>query len=230
MHGPFVTKYHFALLDNPTGVVLTIGTSLSAMIFVTECTPDTFLVPGVQTPNYEGLLSRFFIPSIEPTEFPTWTWNPIMRKFTPTKTTTLTDRLVAKSALAEGKRVVFEKMVSNLNFARAKIASVVWLQERIYAAKKIQAQAYKDSGYAERLDADFSYVEQYADYAGISLHQAADDILLKAEFATDILSKTELVRLRHFNILKAAKSPDQLPKILEEFLRDCNISAPIEKE
>jgi hypothetical protein len=227
MHNPFLTRQYHALLDAPSGALLTVGTSFPAAVFLNECTPDTSWASQVQHPSYVESFALFFIASVKPEEYPRWSWDRKTRKFIKTPSELLGDALMDKSRLAESKRGIFEIMVTELNFARAQISTGVWFQETVYLAKRMQAAAFRDSGYDEDAVAEYPFVVQYADQAHISLREAADDILLKAKFDEGILAKTELLRLTHFNNLKKVRTLDELPPVHEAFIRDAYLNAKI---
>src|SRR3989344_9116463 len=197
------------------------------MVFLKECTQETFWASEVQHPNYEGSFGMFFIPSIKSEEYPKWTWDYTTRKFVKTKKELLNEQMFNKSMLAEGKRGIFEIITSNLNLARSKVMTGFWFQETVYLAKRMQAKAFKDSGYNEDFIVEYPYVMQYADIAHISMQQAAEDILLKAKFDEELLAKTELLRLKHLGRLKDAKDTNQLTSLREEFIRDSYLNAKI---
>lgn len=223
MRNPFLTRQCCALLDYPLGTVLTISTSVPAVIFLQQCTPDTLWASDVQSPNYTTSFKSFFIQSIEPEEYPKWTWDHKTRTFIKTREHLLTQHLMAKSKLAEGKRTLFEIMLNNINMSRLHLLKGTLFGDVIYMEKRRQAKVFKDSGYNEDFAIEFPYVVQYADVAQISLKQAAEDILLKAKFDEDVLSKTELFRLKYLKKLKEAVAPEQLIPLEEEFLSECYI-------
>jgi hypothetical protein len=105
-----------------------------------------------------------------------------------------------------------------LNVARSSVDCGVSMQESVYTTKRAQAQSFRASGYDESQPADFPYVLQYADYARISMKEAADRILLKAKLDEHTLAKTELLRLKYFDRVRAAKAPQDLKKVDEEFM------------
>ncbi len=220
VYNPFVTKYYCVLLDVSFGTVLTIGSNISAMIFLSECIPDTYFVPAVQYPNYEASFGLFFISSIKPKDYPTWTWSNKIRKFIKTNKEMLNDDIFTKSELANSKRRTFDIITNSVSQSRYKIMSGTSFQETVYLTKKQQAQTFKESGYDEKRAIEFPYVLQYADFADISLRQAAEDILLKSSFDDDILLKTELLRLKYLKKLKEETQIDKLSEISKDFEKD----------
>lgn len=228
MNNPYILQRYHVLLDYQTQVVLTVDTSVSAMIFLNECTPDTYCSFSVNFPNYsESFFKTFFLASLSPKDYPLWTWNGKKRLFEKTNPELVDRKLRSRSKLAESKREVIGHIINHLGHARHSLRSGIEFQETVYLVKRMQAQAFKASGYDENRIEDCHYVVQYADFAGISLRQAADDILLKAKFDDEILAKTELLRLRYFNKVKQAQDPEELPAIFEEFTRNCYINSRV---
>ncbi|MDP3758111.1 MAG: hypothetical protein Q8Q86_00170 [Candidatus Daviesbacteria bacterium] len=195
-----------------------------AISFLAECMPNTQARFSVNFPNYVNSFFgfvTFFFEDVDPEDYPKWTWDDLTRKFVKTKAGELSDELKTKSHLAEGKREVIKNIINNLNFVRSNNMTALNLQELIYADKRTQAQAFKDSGYNESVLIKYPYVEQYADFAKITPRLAADDILFKAEMHSQFIANTELLRLCYFNLVKKATTTGELKKILDEFLSDC---------
>jgi hypothetical protein len=215
---------HSALLDFNTNVVLAISPRVFAIEFLSECMPDTLHAAFVHYPNY--VHSAFFA-SLEPEDWPRLTWNMRERKFVDTEASLVTDQIRCRARLAAGKLDVIEGITDSLNIARYKLRTGVDLQDRVYLSKRSEAKKLRDSQYDEELIGDCPFVTQYADYADVSLKQAADDILLKAKFDEEMLVKTEMLRLRYFNLVRQANSPEQLSPIYTEFMRDCYVNARV---
>ncbi|MEX2013348.1 MAG: hypothetical protein WD897_00320 [Parcubacteria group bacterium] len=221
MKTSYVVQNYNVLLDT-TNVVLTVGTDVSAMVFLVECTPDTHYALSVNKPNYvDSFLWLFFFESVKPEDYPKWTWDNLTRKFVKTKAGVLNDELRAKSRLAEHKRAVIERIMTNLSITRFRSRTGVYGQEWVYADKKAEAQAFRASGYDENILVECPYVAQYADYAKISLRQAADDILFNVKLDKHNIANTELLRLRYFNLVKKATSSEELNTIVDGFMSDC---------
>jgi len=227
MQKPYFPRSYYVLLDSSTSILLTIGSNHSSIAFLNECMPDTIAKSAVEYPNYTGFFSRLFLARIKPKDYPKWTWDNKNRKFIKTNKNLISRSILDKSRVAESKRDIISKIMIHLTNARNKVGIGVAFQETVYLTKKMQAQEFKNFGYAEDLIMDFPYVLQYADYAKLSLKQAADDILFKAKLDEGLLAKTELLRLTYFNKVKKATDPDQLPAVYEEFIRDCYVTPPV---
>lgn len=206
-----------ALIDVGTNALLAIDGSTAALAYVTECIPDTAYIRDVSFPG-----ARFVAKIFHRTDdLPAWTWDRQKRRFVPTKREVQTASLLEKSRLARAKLTTIETMLKHINRIRFKVASGLLLQESIYERKRDEAARFKASGYEEARIAEFPYVLQYAEFAGIDFRQAADEILLKARIAHDALAKTELLRLRNFKKVKDAKDPADLPALLDAFYSEC---------
>lgn len=223
MKKPYLLRTYYALLDSPTRILLTISSAPSPIAFLNECIPDTISRSAVEYPNYMGLFSRFYLASIWSKDYPKWTWDTKSRKFIKTNKSLISRSILEKSRLAESKRNIISKIMNSLTNVRNKVGTGVAFQEAVYLTKRMQAHGFKESGYAEELIMKYPYVLQYADYAKLSLKQAADDILFKAKLDDGLLAKTELMRLTYFNKVRKATDPNQLPAIYEKFIRDCYV-------
>lgn len=213
-----------ALVDSSTNVVLAVSSHVSAIVFLNEFMPDTGHATRVHYPNYPDSL---FIASCSPEECPEWTWDRITRTFKTTRPSLINESLRTRARLANAKLNAVSKVITSLSEARYKVRTGIEFQETVYLTKKWQAQRFKDLGYNENSIMEYPYVLQYADFAGITLKQAADDILFKASLDDQHLANTELLRLRYFNKIRDATKPEQLPPIMEEFKRDCFINAKV---
>lgn len=221
------TRYN-ALLDCPSGAILTLSPIVGDLVILGKSMPDTRISEYINFPNYISFWSNIFFENLfKINDYPQWSWDNEKRKLIKTKRHVLTKKLLTKSLLAESKRKYISNIILYLNIARRDLFSGIDFQDFVYSTKKEQAQTFKDSGYNEDLIMQCPYVMQYADFANISLKQAAEDIIIKAKFDDDILYKTELLRLKYFDKIKKATTPEQLPSIFEEFIRDCFVNAQI---
>jgi hypothetical protein len=207
-----------ALLDYATDAVLVISPYVSSIVFLTECMLDTRHAVAVQHPNYTKSL---FLTSLDPEAYPKWRWDRQSREFVETRPDVLTEDLIARSRLAVRKVRVMSQIVFHINAARLELRTGVDFQETVYLTKAMQAQRLKAANYSEDLVMESPFIVQYADFAGISLEQAVEDILLKAKIDEQHLARSELLRLVYFNRLKSATSPEQVNGICDEFMREC---------
>jgi hypothetical protein len=207
-----------ALIDTSTHVLLTLSSNVPVILFLNECMPDTLYVFGVNYPKYQH---SFPLSSANPDTYPEWAWDHKSRTFSSAHTDVRAEYLRKRSVLATKKRDTISDIMRNLNSARYPVWTGVVFQDTVYMTKKIQAQAFKDAGYPEDSILEYPYVMQYADFANISVQQAADDIIFKAQLDDDLLFKTEMLRLKYFNRVKEISDVKMLPIVLDEFLREC---------
>lgn len=210
-----------ALLDTATHSVLALSPRIAGVVLLHECTPDTTHATLVHYPNYT---QSCFLNGIPPEQNPEWCWNRHTRYFERTQPRLVTDDLRAQARLATAKLDVYAKIVDGINVARYKVRTGCDFQELIYLQKRTQAQRLKDSGCDPDIALQCPLVLQYAEYTGDSLQQAVDDILFKSKMDDEVLAKTELLRLRYFNRIKAAKSADELQSTYGEFLAECFVN------
>lgn len=214
--------YH-VLLDTHTNTVLAVGKNEAVMVFLRECTPDTHCSFSVNMPNYtkRKVFSSgdFFLTSEEPDSLPRWKWYGKKRVFLRLKPEVVNTNLVTRARLACAKNRVIEQIMREISYARLDITTGVALQETIYQDKRMQAKAFRDSGYNESQVMKYPYIFQYADFSGTSFRQAADDILLKSRLDDAILMKTEATRLEYFDKVKKAQTERDLQAILNDFQR-----------
>ena len=203
-----------ALLEYGTNILLALSTRDPGILFLHECIPDSLRVYAVNYPQY---MKSFFGSSLNPSQYPEWQWNSKTRALEKTPANLLTPARAALSRLAMAKLEAWKTVSASIHRARAEFAMGIVFQETIYLAKKIQAQAFKDSNYDEDRILEYPYVLQYADYVNIPFKQAADDILFKAKLADEGLAKTELLRLTYFNAIKSAPSVEDLQRVLKKF-------------
>ncbi len=212
----------FILTDVGSGAVLTMGRSEGPVVFLQQTIPDTKISSWANYPHYP-----YYFPLAQsaPTDYPRWTYTKD-RMLVPTHAGVLTDRLSALSQLATAKHTVLAKMFHNINGVRSKRAAVT-LQEFVYLKKQLEAERFRASGYDEKDILSYPYLLQYADFAQMSLRAAADETLLKAKLEDNELAKTEFLRLKYFDKVKNAQTPEELPAIREEFDRELYINAII---
>lgn len=231
METPYQVKYYDALLDYTTWSVMTISTNPAVILFLNECTDETRHIRAVNHPNYTNtkslFLAPFFLTSAKPENYPKWTWDATTRLFSKTNTKLMNKNLLERSRFADHKKFVIEKIIININKSRLSSRIIISSQEIVYWAKKTQAKAFKNSDYDDALIGQCPYILQYADYAGISLQEAADDILFKAKLDDDKLEKTELLRIKYFNKVRKATSSEELTAIWEEFKLECRVNAQV---
>lgn len=211
------------LIDASTYAVLAAGTNVAAINFLSECTMDTFHFQDAGNPHYSGNLPLTTIDG----SLAHWSWGPVSRKFTHTHKDVLTDSLRDRSRLAMEKMNAVTTMMLYISRSRSVVRNGVEMQEIVYVAKAQQAHDFKSTEYDERQIMDYPYVFQYADFAGFTYKEAADEIILRAKLDQDILVKTELIRMTYFDRLKKISDPKDVQALLDSFYREAFVNAQI---
>jgi hypothetical protein len=205
---------HSVVVDAGTNTLVAIGTHIPAMVFLRDCLLDTIYDVGVVAPEV------LKIKAAAPRTYPEWSWDMRTRAFSRTNPAIITDGMRERAVLAAKKGEIITRASYLINRARDKVNMGLLFQETIYAAKQRQAQALKDAAYNEAHAAAVPYVVQYADDSGMSLQDAADDILFQSQLFHEHLEKTEKVRLALFRKIKRAKTTWELDQIMERFQKD----------
>jgi len=211
-----------ALVDTASGVLLTLSDHVSAIVLLHECTPESNHATYVNSKYTSG----FPLATIDPNEYPQWTWDRSMRMFGPTRSDVLNDDLRQRSHLATEKSLAFSTIMYSIGRARYPVRSGIEFQGDIYRLKKEEALAFKKIGDESRLS-EFPFLLQYADFSGLSGEAAADEILLKAKLDEQILLKTEGLRLVYLNKIKAAQNSSDIASAMDAFRRERVINALI---
>jgi hypothetical protein len=202
-----------ALVDVTTEALLFLTPQTPVVVFLSKTMPEVEHLYCVNYPNY---LQKFELAELPPERWPEWSWESTKRAFEPTVKDLLTERLLLCSKLIIKKAQAAVEVMRLTSMARYPVLNGVLMQEVVYAAKKTQAQRYKDAGYPDD-ELDYPYVIQYADFAGLTMRAAADEILLKASFADDLLQKTEWLRMKYFNRIKDVRDVEEAGRIVMEF-------------
>jgi len=204
---------------------------MAAIVFLQEVFPDTGYVSAADEPHYRKprLFSRKRLPidGLPPESLPLWRWDKPSRRIVRSPEHIVTPAIREKAVLAQAKARAIERIMLHLSIARYSLRTGVELQEIVYVNKRTQAEKFRDSGYDESSLLEYPHVLNYADFAGISLREAADTIILKAKLDDQLLAKTELLRLRYFKNVADAKSVKDLSTIIESFFRDCYWNAAV---
>jgi hypothetical protein len=203
-----------ALVDASTSALLCLSAQPNIISFLARSPPlQAEEWHSVNLPNYQ----QNFTIANDAAAYPRWAWDRKTRLFSPMER--VSDDLKRRSELAIKKCAALGEMIYELSVARYPIWRGIIMQETIYQAKKTQAQRYKDLGYPENM-LQFPYVLQYADFAALTTQAAADEILFKAKLDDDCLLKSELIRLRYFNLVSEAEETSELDTILRDFRVD----------
>ena len=202
------TKRYYGILVDTSGAILAVSHDRAAVIFLHECTPDSYYGSSLYLP-YE---SEEMLSTVLSGEIIEWTWIQ-GGGFSRTAPHILTDELRLKAQLIDGKIRALGSCMLQINSAREKIWTGVLFQENVYALKKSQAVRFKEASYDDSIMGEIPFVVQYADFANIALKQAADEIIFKAALDEDYLAKTESLRLAYFDRIRKAKQISDLSTI-----------------
>lgn len=207
-----------ALIDASTSALLALSTHAYVVSFLAKSQPlEAEQAHGVNWPNY---YKSFPLEKADYRTYPNWTWDQNTRLFSPTAENLVTSDLRQRSDLAVRKSAVLREIIYELSVTRYTVWKGPLMQEAIYLTKKMEAEKFRDAGYPEDKILSYPYVLQYADFAGFTMREAADEILFKARLDDEFLAKTELLRLRYFNSIRNAATSDDITRVLTEFRRE----------
>ncbi len=207
-----------ALIDGSTHALLTLSEAHSVIASLSRMIPDALVAVNVNLPNYHENLP---FPVTAPVQYVLHTWKFDTRTFVPSPEAVVTDELRVRSRLATAKRDALVTIQRGINIARYPLSTGMLLQETVYLNKKTEAVSFRDRGYPEENIVDYPLVMQYADFAELSLRDAADEIIFKSKLADDTLSKTELLRLKYTSAVRKAMRPEELAVVEKDFVREC---------
>jgi len=207
-------RAHCVVIDAGNNTLVAIGTHIPAIVFLRDSLMDTIYDIGIVSPDV------LQIKKSDPRTYPEWSWDFGTRVFTKTNPAIITGGMRERAVLAAKKGEIISRASYVINRGRDKLNSGLFFQETIYATKQKQAQLLKDAGFDQTLAASAPYVVQYADESGMSLQDAAEEILFQAQLFHEHLEKTEKVRLALFRKIKRARTPGELDEIMERFQRE----------
>jgi hypothetical protein len=205
---------HCIVIDAGNNTLVAIGTHIPTIVFLRDSLMDTIYDAGIVSPEI------LQIKESGPRTYPEWSWDLRSRVFSKTNPVIVTEGMRERAVLAAKKGEIISRASYLINRARDKVNGGLFFQETIYATKQKQAQLLKDAGFDQTLAASAPYVVQHADESGMSLQEAAEDILFQAQLFHEHLEKTEKVRLALFRRIKRAKTPEELDEMMERFQRD----------
>src|SRR3989344_2263261 len=210
-------NYH-ALLDVGTHALLALSRYAQTIVFLTEAIPNSYQQYSVNYPTYS---KEFPIASLDPSQYPLWVWErDAGRKCSATPEDIQTEDIRARSRLAMAKMTVIGRIMTSISYMRTDVGTGRLFQESIYIQKRREAERLKEKGYASETLHEFPYVVQYADYVGVSIKDAAEEILFRAKLDDQLLAKTEILRIRYFNRVKKAATSEEVHLITDDYMRD----------
>jgi hypothetical protein len=203
-----------ALLDSATNALLALSQYPYVIAILAKAPAlEAEEAHGVNWPHYR---QKFALAEAPSHTYPTWAWVWRKREFAPTELGLITPVLRQRSLAAVKKCQAIWEVAYELSVVRYQLNRGVLLQETVYLTKRMEAARFKDAGYPEDELPAFPHVLYYTEWSGLSPRAAADEILFKAKLDDGILAKTELLRLKYFDLVKRAEV-DELPGILFNF-------------
>jgi hypothetical protein len=211
-----------ALIDASSLALLALSPSPSIVSYLARSPMEMEAAYYINHPNYPKGLPMTSVHAL-----PEYSWDGTARKIAPTDRDLLTPELAEKSHLAAAKSLALLEMSRAINRCRYQVWRELLLQETVYMTKKLQAEKFKDKKYPKKDILRYPYVMQYADLSGLSLKDAADEILFKAKLDDEMLAKTEYVRMKYFNLVRDVPTREATQKALEQFrLEICGCTLP----
>jgi len=205
---------HSIVLDAGNNTLVAMTTQIPSAVFLSESLMDTICAVGIVSPEVLEITKS------DPRTYPEWSWEYRTRAFSRTNPAIITEEMRERSVLAAKKGETIARATYVINRARDKVNTGLFFQETIYASKLKQAQLLKDAGFDETLAGSAPYVVQHADETGMTLQEAAEDILFQAQLFSEHLEKTERVRAALFRKIRLAKTSRELDEIMERFYRE----------
>ena len=204
-----------AVVDTSNDTLIAIGTYAPALLFLNESMMDTLYVPYLIPSDTIEVIRKASLRSR-----PEWSLNAATRGFKVTNPSIISEDMRDRAVIAAKKVEAFTQLSYWINHFRMKIDTGLFFQTSVYAEKERQARTLKESGFNPDHSDDAPYVTQYADDIGISIQEAAEEILLQARLDHDYLAKTEKLRLSLFRNIKKAKTAQEVDEILGNFLKN----------
>jgi hypothetical protein len=139
----------------------------------------------------------------------------------------LTSEIRSRAQLFQAKSEVMTSISYNINRSRRKLVLPVMYEDTLRAIKMAQALRYRSSGYDVSKMDECVFVWQYADVHGITPQEAADRLIIEAEFFEAELWKSEGIKMKYWKILLGIQDQAKLGQVMEDFSREFYINAKI---
>lgn len=204
--GPYTVVY-----DISNGSLISILSSSAAGMLLCESLLDTGYTNNIRSPYLAVLKNE------EPRTYPEWTWDPFKQEFKRTHPEIVTEDMRERAILANKKGAAFIYAINAINSIRQKVRTGVWFQERIHEIKEQQARLLKEKNFDAAYADQAPYIVDEATDRGISLREAAEDIIVHADLFNEYLQRTERARLGFFRGLKKAKTAEEIDAIIKDF-------------
>ena len=208
---PKPSRAHHVVVDTGDDTLVAIGTYAPALLFLNESMMDTTYALNVVSDEIP------VIKAVGPRAYPEWSFDGSSRTFRKTNPVVVTDEMRDRAVLAAKKVEAISRVIYWINRLRSKTNTGLVFQAAIYTEKERQARSLKDADFDEHRAASAPYVVQYADDSGISLREAAEEILLQAKLDHEHLARTEKIRLALFKKIRLAKTPEEVEGVLDTF-------------
>lgn len=212
------TTYNHGVLimGPPTFALLAMHRNGPAIGAIADSIPDSQYMPNISDVTAENIP----LPEIPPNHYPEWSLRPYNYALSKSRPGQMTEELLARSQLAMARVKAIHRIMFEINRIRAKVDPGMTLQETIYMTKKLQAAEFARSGYDESLLIKLPYVLQYADLYDIPAREAADTILFRSSLDDALLSKSEMLRMKYFDLVKQTTRLEEFPELLRRFYYD----------
>jgi|GEM_PF-2396002 len=197
------------LVDSSNDTLIYAGTFPSIIVLLSEITMDSVYAVEMSSPDIPMILQG------APRTYPEWSCDRKKKIFFRTNPSIITEDMRDRAELVTKKGIAFYRAIYLTNRLREKLYNGLRYQETIYAAKQRQAQMLVDSHFDPKYEQRAPFVVQYADVSGMTVKDAAEDILLHAQLFNEHLEKTERFRLSLFRMIKSAKTPLEVDRIME---------------
>jgi len=211
-------KEYIILTDYGTSALLAIGNDWQVMGFLYEVTMDSVFVFYTPKNWFEKRLLDGLVKSEEIYQF-----GFDRKKNRLIKLDRVSDEIVKKSKLARQKYVLLSDIIYFIQRQRQLTRRTMAFQETIYTSKKIEAQRFKDKNYPEGEILAYPYILEYSEYRNISYKQACEAILTKAMLGDADLAKTDILRIKYFNMIRNSKTKEELDQIDKDLTLDIQI-------
>lgn len=205
-----------ALVDIGTNALLALNRYVATIVFLAEAVPNSYPALNVGGKNMQDVAEG-------PIDgYPKWRWSNDFRNpgFSRLPKDLVTEELRARSRLSMAKAAAIGRVMAGVSLMRSSVGTGTLFQETVYMSKRLEAERLKLNNYSTDSLIEFPHVVQYADYADISIREAADEIIFQAKLDDQLLARTEIFRIRYFNKIKDAQTPAEIKNVMDDYLRD----------
>jgi hypothetical protein len=191
------------------------GTNFQAMNFLKEWVSDSMAFDLPINNRFDDSVHKSIM---ESKDFYKYKWNFKLNIFESNKI--IKEDLKQKSALLSEKYNCLINIMHFIEIQRSANKKTLAFQEFIYMSKKNEALTFTKLGYPDNNILEYPYILQYAKYKNINYKEAAKSILFKSKLSEGVLVKTEALRLKYFNLIRTARTVEEVLKIYSDFMLD----------